>query len=331
MILLVGNGFTSQLIPEYKNDHMMDLFRNKSGGLLDKADELFGPLRYKDESGLEFYLESQEFVEHIKLKLMEIGFTNNNEIYHEFFIEYSLANEIIKRNITSIENLLKVIAMFKKIGKFSDANVKEATMLANEIYYNEGKIRAKDISGCSEKALREWLTEYQEIYTTNYDVILDDIYSNDSKRVYHLHGGFQFQKDGLKSAQPFTNWKRAYLVWGINWESKLRQITKVGGMTFNKWSFPMIFKGFDLRLYLRALGNSNSGEIHIFGYSGENDRHIDYTIAINPHIDKIIYFCDPQKTNCSHLKQRVNKSFNSTGKKTVILRSWNDVWDLIRQ
>lgn len=48
-ILLIGNGFTSCLIPTYKNEHMMSKVKEVAPEIFKKADDLFTPFRKKTE------------------------------------------------------------------------------------------------------------------------------------------------------------------------------------------------------------------------------------------------------------------------------------------
>jgi len=314
--LLVGNGFTSQLIQEYANDCMMAIFKNEMRVLLDKANKLFEPLRYKVDS------------DSIKLILKQLGFSANYEqIFRNFFEEYGLVYETQQKHITSIENLLKIVRMFMKIGQFTESDFQQTRLLANKIYYNNGKFRAQNISESSRTALSKWLNTYQEIYTTNYDMILDDIYE---QKVYHLHGGFQYK---CRASQPLMNpvaSDEAYLVWGISGEAKYEQM-KAKGMAF-PIHFPLVIEGSVLGGYLEALQKSTSEQIHIFGYSGENDQHINNAIVENSNIKEIIYYCSPEEasSNLNVKAYSINELFNRNKSKKTTLRSWDDVWSLIR-
>lgn len=82
--LLVGNGFTSQLIKDYSNSHMMHRLRKELGDICQKANFLFEPLR-KDVSNGRTYsaselLENQELVSYIKDVLTSI-LENNVFLY----------------------------------------------------------------------------------------------------------------------------------------------------------------------------------------------------------------------------------------------------------
>ena len=48
-ILIVGNGLTANLIPEYQHKAMMKKIKEEIPRLFDKADKLFAPFRNKDE------------------------------------------------------------------------------------------------------------------------------------------------------------------------------------------------------------------------------------------------------------------------------------------
>lgn len=46
-ILIVGNGLTANLIPEYQHKAMMKKIKEEIPRLFDKADKLFAPFRNK--------------------------------------------------------------------------------------------------------------------------------------------------------------------------------------------------------------------------------------------------------------------------------------------
>ena len=100
-ILLVGNGFTSELIKEYKNNNMLDIFAQENKNILQKANQLFEPLRHKVDNvhyvsvGLGIcgasdaicggnpmikpvtgIVYNPNLIDHIKATLQNIGFLN---------------------------------------------------------------------------------------------------------------------------------------------------------------------------------------------------------------------------------------------------------------
>lgn len=48
-----------------------------------------------------------------------------------------------------------------------------------------------------------------------------------------------------------------------------------------------------IRNYLSYLKDKEINELHIFGYSGMNDSHINNAIKFNKSIHEIIYYCNP--------------------------------------
>jgi len=345
-ILLIGNGLTSQLIPEYKNDCMMNLFAEENRDLLSKANALFSSLRYKVDvvnytatsavlgghpllRAVVGFSPNPKLIELIKINLQKMGFTNNyQEIFSTFFELYGLLYETQNESISSIESLLKVISLFQTIGAFNDEDARRAHVLSNKIYYNNGAFRGKILPDRVQLQLGQWLDTYQEVYTTNYDMVLDDTYTS-PKGVYHLHGGFTYSDRYHKLKEPLR-WDEAYLIWGISGEAKMEQM-KSEGLSF-PISFPMEFKMSIFEDYLKKLQHSDAEQIDIFGYSGENDNHINNAIINNDHIKEVVYYCSPRDATSGVYGAKmytINELFNCKNNKKIALHSWDDVWGQI--
>lgn len=140
-ILLIGNGFTSQLIPEYQNNTMMQRIQAEVPGLYEKANQLFAPFRKKVDSvqrtaiawgysgtffsgGSPLYHPisdrpyNGELLTHIEAELKKYGF-DVQPISTDFFQTYGLIYETQHDNISNVESLLKVISLFGCLGEFT--------------------------------------------------------------------------------------------------------------------------------------------------------------------------------------------------------------------
>jgi len=343
--ILIGNGFTSQLIKEYSDFNMKEkLIENysKEYNYINKLFDCFRTTKfhsedvYKYEVGLSDSnnLLSQNgrllYNNNLKIdiisKLTDIGFQNNQEIFENYFIQYGLIFEVVRNEINSIENLLKVIDMFKTIGKIDNSMETEIKQIANKIYYNDGKYGLKDTNLQDYSKIRAFFSMFDFIFTTNYDLILDDINENNEK-VFHLHGGFNFEHRNKKSINRL-NAEQAYMVWGINGDEKYKELSP--GWDFSNFRFDAVRYGQSLLAdYFSYLEDKDYEEIHIFGFSGENDQHINNRIISNKYSQRIIYFCNPNKLNDYNYLSRMKDIFHGTDK-TITIESWTKVWEQIK-
>lgn len=347
-ILLVGNGFTSQLIPEYKNKVMMPRIRKEVPDIFEKANQLFEPFRKKVDS-VQFTTVgwgycggggfcglpplnrpisgrpyNDKLVAYIEMQLEQYGFHEVQSASTDFFQAYGLIYETQHDEISNVESLLKIIALFKSIEKFTEEDQNCLKRVANRIYYNEGECGRSAIRETTSERIREWLTSYKMIFTTNYDTLLDEILQTDEIR--HLHGGFLYRSDDrTKRFDTLIPVEDAYLIWGISGKEKAEAM-KIGGSTsLTHLSPPLsIFS-----TYLSQLREVDAERIDIFGYSGENDQHINDVISMNPNIKQIHYFCDPKKVIDSVQKFEVKLRFGIKQPQQLELESWDVIWEPI--
>lgn len=80
--------------------------------------------------------------------------------------------------------------------------------------------------------------------------------------------------------------------------------------------------------YYDILRDSNIGEIHILGYSGENDDHINRRIIENEFIKKVGVYVNPSKINDRETIVRTHLLFGRE-KKHVELKPWSDFWSKV--
>jgi len=345
--LLVGNGFTANLIETYSNPSMLSRLEEKSPKLYQKANLLFERFRmpvspvksisvgwgYSGDgfsgaiplfsgpiSGLPY---NSILITHIEKALVDTGFKDNfKQICEEYFQMYGLAYETKKEKISSIESLLKIISLFAKTGEFSEADKRDVISIASHLYFNDGLNRLYSVDAKFHNPIKLWLSQYDYIFTTNYDCLLDDA-CDDKSKVMHLHGGFYY-KDRFSRVEYVLNPNDAYLVWGMDGDDKVSQLE--GGMTF-QMEFPLEMPTSLFRQYLNILGTENICSIDIFGYSGENDQHINHTISANDSIEIVNYYCDPKEIDSAVLRFELIEKFQiNSQRQRLNLRSWDEIW-----
>ena len=342
-ILLVGNGLTSNLIPEYKNEKMMTRIKRQTPETFRKVNQLFAPFRKKvnkvqyaaaagglcgdDVFGGEPSLDdsitdlpyNKELLEYIEKQLLLQGF--NKSALELYFQEYGLIYETQYDEISNVESLLKIIDLFSTIELFSLQDKKDIEMLANHVYFNDGNCGNQSINDCIKTNLFNWLSTYDKIFTTNYDSLLDDTLSTDQIR--HLHGGFYYEDKYSRSATIVPP-DEAYLIWGISGEEKAQKMR--GGFSFPT-VFPFVSPMSVFDKYLSELKNVQADQIDIFGYSGENDQHINVAISQNTSIREVCYFCDPKIVHDPAEESCLKSRFQIEENKKLILESWDTVWN----
>jgi hypothetical protein len=116
-------------------------------------------------------------------KLKKIRFNNPNEILNNYFLQHGLIYAVNKQKIYGVENILKVVDMFKRISMFTEENYNEIEKIANEIYYNNGNNDLNNINiNCYDtNKLINHINNFDFVFTTNYDTILDDILEKNEK------------------------------------------------------------------------------------------------------------------------------------------------------
>lgn len=349
-ILIVGNGLTANLIPEYQHKAMMKIIKEEVPLLFDKADRLFAPFRNKVDSvqysavawgysGDGFCGEAgfggpitdrpynQELLSHIEGQLQKLGFNDTQTISAILFQTYGLIYETQNDEISNVESFLKIIALFCQRGDFTEENQAELKQVANRIYYNSGKCGKGALDASKVEQLKSWLSDYKMIFTTNYDCVLDEVLQTDE--IKHLHGGFFYKRqDRLKRSNTLLSPDDACLIWGISGEEKEEEMKVGGGFTF-PIHFPFESPMTIFQTYLSQLQNANVECIDIFGYSGENDQHINRAIAENTSIREIHYYCAPKKVLDPVEEFEVTSRFSIKMPKKLVLESWDTIWNIL--
>lgn len=328
--LLVGNGFTSHIIREYTNTYMMDLLKQKEKKIYSDADYLFSVFRRTN--GTAAGLSNNGAKTQIIDDLDRLSFANSENVFETYFADYGLIYECNNAHISSVENLLKVISLFQLIDRFSDDDKKKITHTANQLYFNNGNNGLSATSQVTQAAICQFAATYTWIFTTNYDCIFDDACFG-SDKVKHIHGGFYF-KDRHHTSKEKLSPDDAYLIWGINGEDKERQLK--GGLTLDRnHKILMDRTGRFLRVlsvlekYLKQLENLQISHLDIFGYSGENDQHINKAISRNKNIEQIRYFCKADDVNKAKIQEEIRQRFMLSKEVCITLHSWDEIWSKI--
>lgn len=315
--LLVGNGMTSKLIYNYNDNEMMAKLDKMNPNLINAIDEKFNEFRESFKSDDDY---KESIIELIKRTPL-FAHTPAAQIYQKYFEDYGLKYALGLERLSGIETLLKVVKLFKM------SIQGDLIEMANTICYNDG-FNGFDAIGIdvNRDIFANFINSFNCVFTTNYDYVLDDVYNNE---VFHLHGGFNFTKTRDKCGaiditrdKSIRKSEKPFLAWGIDGDEKSNSIK--GGITF-PITFPMHFGNSVINEYFSDLSTGQYEEIHIWGYSGQNDKHINDAIKQNNHIKTIYYYCNPDKFDSGQYKQQIANLFVSEGK-NLILKPWNTIW-----
>ncbi len=330
--LLVGNGFTAQIIKEYSNTYMIDQLCKQEKQIFSYADQLFSTFRGDSKMLTSTSSFNSNLARKIIEKLDRLHFRNSSDVFETYFIKYGLIYECNNAKISSVESLLKVISLFQLVDLFLDEDKCKIKHTANQLYFNNGNNGLSATPQITQKAIRQFADTYSWIFTTNFDCIFDDACSEKNK-VMHIHGGFYF-KDRHHTSKIKLSPDEAYLIWGVNGEDKERQLK--GGPMLDRNQKVIIDRNGRilcvpsvLESYLRKLQTIQVRQLDIFGYSGENDQHINEVISNNRDIGQIRYFCDPNDVYSSEKQEEIIQRFLLPKGVQLTLHSWNEVWGKI--
>lgn len=313
--ILIGNGMTSQLIDEYKDCNMIEKIKTEIGSLYSEINDMLNPyrnLKVKDEKNITRLLE-------------EYGMEYHH--YQRYFVDQNLLQELEKPYITAIETLLKVAHLFNHCKKFDYEKIKK---IANKIYFNKGKNGLQDTNkqDFNKEKFIDFINEFDFVFTTNFDNVLDDSYQGE---VYHLHGGFHYEKINniVTKSHKYLNPEEAYLIWGTNPDEKKKQMNIGGGKRY-PYRYSYTYGRSLLNTYLDKIENEEICELHIWGYSGLNDGHINKAITNNTSLNNIHCYVSPTEIESSEIKNKMNDLYNSNQKHKLYLKSWDNIWSLFK-
>lgn len=317
--ILVGNGFSSQLITSYKDSELVKKM---------DSDPIIKPIRERYCKLLSQFSGKTDIIDELK----KLGFPNPSESYDTYFEKYNLKGYIGKTDIGSIETLLKIGQLFSEIQLTEPAENDTLRTFACTYYWNDGanglmsigKLQGNQFN--SEK-FTIYLNTYGYVFTTNYDTILDDAYDG---TVAHLHGSFLMNKDGTIRNDK-KNCSDSLLIWGVDDTEKIGQIQAASrahcwnspgfrwndGIRFNTKSF--------IDKYFAHLATGSFSELDIVGYSGENDKHINSELAKNSVLKQINFYCKPDQVCDQDYQAEISGMFDD--KFSVNLICWNKFWN----
>lgn len=379
--LLVGNGFTSQLIPSFGSSELMKKMWEQLPKEMRILEDFFQPFRtlgesddirlwrdlgkisdqyasiYDDEEDTSIGFKpdfeySEGLLSTTKGKYLEIIHTNYplipdklaNILFDRYFVDAKLFNETKNDSIKGIESPL-AIAKFAVVAgvmlKETENRIKHTTQ---RILFNCGTFRFADCRFSlkartnehgviifdeipSKEKLLNFLHQYSFVFTTNYDLILDDLVY---RKVRHLHGGFNFKSayervpyDKIRSIDELRDY---CIITAGDSIAKERAIYGKRKTLFSK--------------YLECLAQEKITKLFILGYSGDNDNHINQTIKQNSSIEKVYYFAQPDVVNrkdMDYIRRMGSRFWNKiddidfTEKSPFVLLPWNEFWDYIKQ
>lgn len=269
-------------------------------------------------------LYNPALTKYIETQLEELGFQSSKSLLTDYFETFGLINETQHDSISNLESLLKIIDLFSKIGEFSNVDRSAIEKMANIIYFNNGNCGAQGIEKATQERISSAFAEYKEIYTTNYDMVLDERVPG--KEIRHLHGGFLYD-DKTHRSDMIVQPEKAVLIWGITGEEKQKKMTATFSFPV---SYPMEYPISLFSKYLNDLESIDADSIDIFGYSGENDQHINRAISNNPNIKKVNYYCDPQEVGSERYEFKIKSLFGIDATKELQLVSWEKMWEVLK-
>lgn len=117
----------------------------------------------------------------------------------------------------------------------------------------------------------------------------------------------------------------AHIIWGVNGVEKLKYME--AGLTF-PFTFPISFPESLFNKYFDKLENENIQEIYVFGYSGENDQHINKRISNNKNLRRIYFYCDPMNISDYNYNCKIKELFEDT-KAEIVFEPWDKIWSAI--
>lgn len=352
--ILVGNGYTLNLIEAFNNKPMMKVFYSRLPEMINKIENKFNVFRNLDlkNSDLYFMTEAvfcgdglicgnntypssdgihiQKPVRYWIIEKLELlGFSEPVKVFEEYFESYGLIYSINQSEIVGVETYLKIVHMFMKISEFTEEDYNNIKLVANEVYFNKGKhgLESIDNSDIDITKLISIISDFNDVYTTNYDTILDDILIKEERFPYHLHGGFSINHLNKNPDGKYYP-SEAKLIWGINAESKFNELRV--GLDFTNIDFSAFrFGNSQISEYFDYLQDTDYEEIHILGFSGENDDHINRRIRNNTNIKRITIYVNPNKVH--DLETQVKSRILFGGNNQIVnLRSWDDFWGEIK-
>ena len=347
--LLIGNGFTSQIIPSYKSVALMEEVWSLIPKEMSKIESLFNPFRinptkgnpYNCIAGPEYGDEEDCFIGHVPT-YMEEEFSSDlrdkicrvlaekykikkpSKICQNLFIDAGLCFEMSRNKIVGIESPLKVLQIGLKSGSITKEEAKRVEEAIKKVLFNNGNYHLPTPKDCEPIGInrvkaQKYFAGFSTIFTTNYDLILDDLVHD---KVKHLHGGFCFPSAYEKDYKHRDS-NLYEIVVAADGKAKDRQIHRTRETLFSK--------------YLDSLATEDFDELHIVGYSGENDIHINNAIRNNERIKRVYVYVAPSDANKEEKRYHYGRQYRPNPNEIISLHnpyglsliSWCEFWTQI--
>jgi len=347
--LLVGNGFTAQIIPDYSSCALMAKVWSLIPNEMRKIERIFNPFRIRTAEvnpyyyhALPEYGDSEDcfigyvptYVEEIfspdlrteicRILAEECNIKNPSQLCKRLFIDAGLCYEISKKEIVGIETPLKIIQIGIENGSISKQEAKRIEVTIKGVFFNNGNYHLPKREDCKGVVINpvkanRYFDKFSTIFTTNYDLVIDDFVHD---KVRHLHGGFCFPNAYCKDYKH-SDPSLYEIVVAADGKGKKQQIYRAKETLFSK--------------YLLSLATEDFDELHILGYSGENDMHINNAIRNNDRIKRIYVYVNPKDINKEDVRyhfgrlyrKRPNELITSYYPYGLSLLPWDEFWSQI--
>ena len=347
--LLIGNGFTSQIIPSYKSAALMEEVWSLIPKEMSKIESLFNPFRINQTKVNPYYCiaapeygdEEDCFIGHVPT-YMEEQFSSDlrdeicrvlaekfkikkpSKLYQNLFIDAGLCFEMSRNKIEGIESPLKVLQIGLKSRSITKEEAKRVEDAIKKVLFNNGNYHLPTPKDCEPIGInrvkaQKYFAGFSTIFTTNYDLILDDLVHD---KVKHLHGGFCFPSAYEKDYKHRDS-NLYEIVVAADGKAKDRQIHRTRETLFSK--------------YLDSLATEDFDELHIVGYSGENDIHINNAIRNNERIKRVYVYVAPSDANKEAMRYHYGRQYRPNPNEIISLHnpyglsllSWGEFWTQI--
>ena len=363
--ILIGNGFSSQLIPEYKNDILKKRLKNILPDLVGFLDTLWKNISFIFTNGEKYNFDPiflyreyygwddvEEFIEppyEVVVNELEryykkfskqmflqysISFHASSKVFDKYFSNYysCLKYQIYNSEIISLEPYYSLAKMACELKLISPIQLESLERNIKQILRNEEKFTFANVKpecclkeesvvpDCLEVKKRfklnaeTFFSQFKYIYTTNYDCLLEDL---TNLEIRHLHGTFDFPKTSSRIKFKYDSKSNLGIVLGFDSKQKELELNQNGNLSIH---------------YLNTLKSSQINELHIFGYSGINDQHINENFLKNTMIKKIVYYGNPKliQDPLSEYNEHIQRwlgTYYCPYKREIIIKNRDEVWE----
>ena len=365
--ILIGNGFSSQLIPEYRNDVLKKRLHTRLPQLVDKLDDLWSNIHsvisikhsknstflYRDAEtsclsdeedgwinvGSKIVLDDLKQNKDAFKKLLYNSFSVNLNTSDKAFDKYisnfysCLRHQITNDKIIGVEPFYALAKLAKELKIISRTELQQIESEIKELLRNDGKYAFEfvDIALCTKLASPPKNTKEQ--FSSNVKMFLEQFRSIYTTNYDCLLEDFTDKEIGHLhgtfdiSKNILRQKSNNQFDWNVNEDIIL-------GFDADEKEENIKHLGVNNlnKHYLNKLASSNIDEIHFLGYSGINDQHINENILNNSKLKKIVYYGNPNSINDPNYEYEEYIKY-CLGIKTLnanvklIIKSWDEVWN----